>query len=498
MTNSASLQEFFKDNLSYSPNHLKNQVRVNQIAQTRALNLFKLAAQRVPAYKDFLNQHSISWKKINNIQEFQQVPFTSKNNYIYQYSLKDRCWDGDITKAHAIAASSGTHGEPVFWPRNLQQELDGALIHELLLKQIFRIDKKKTLFINSLGLGNWIAGMYTQMCLYLTQARDNHFTLASPGFSEPETFKIIKEFSQHYDQTILFCHPPVLKIMVENAKSAGIQVEKLNLRFFGTGEGFSENFRDYLSSLTGQSDPYTSFINIFGSADAGLMGFETPMSIFIRRLVTQFPDLNQAIFKSERIPYIYQYDPRFKYMETITDELTLTADATMPLIRYNIHDHGYLMEYSQLFQHIPVEQIHKIKQDKIDVSAWQFPFIYMYGRKQAAVTLMAVNIYPENIKAALEHPKLQSSITNRYKISKKETKNQKHYIDLVIELKPGKKPSPSLKERIKGIVISTLKAQNSEYNQVESRFGKLMHPRIKLVNYQDPILFPADKIKKLA
>jgi phenylacetate-CoA ligase len=479
---------------------LRDEEKLKTLGERKSLKLFHQATERIPAYKRFLKKHKIKPQLIKNIKDYKNVPYTSKENYIKKYKLVNRCWDANITNTHMVALSSGSTGIPTFWPRNLQQEIDGAYIHELILNKVFAINKNRTLFVNSFGLGNWIAGIYTEMCLYLTKLKGSDFTLASPGFSEKETFKVIEELSSHYDQTVISCHPPVLKMLIENGKKLGILWRKLNVKFLGAGEGFSENWRDYLLSLVGQSNPFNSFINILGSADAGLMGFETPLTIVIRRKTTTDNKLNQAVFATDRNPYLYQFDPRLKFIESVNGELTITADATMPLIRYNIEDHGYVLSYRKFrssLENLGLSLKNLLKTNKLSGFDWHLPFVYMFGRKHFMLTLNAVNIYPENIKAALEHKNLQPYISGRYIALKKYNQAQDQYLLLRVELRPDIKPTKKLKKKIQNIFVHTLKKLNSEYNEVVKNLGEKMYPTIKVHRYHHSKYFPEGKIQKM-
>jgi phenylacetate-CoA ligase len=458
---------------------------------SKALKLLKRASVEIPAYKDFLQKNKININLIKSIKDFNNIPYTTKENYIFQYDIKDRSWNSKINQMHTIASSSGSTGEPVFWPREVEQEIEGAKIHEHLLNEVFDVKNNKTLIINSFGLGNWIAGMYTEFCLYLLRLKSLPFTLASPGYNQDETFKIVNNFSKYYDQTIIACHPPILKMMIENGENEGINWKKLNIKFLGAGEGFSENWRDYLLSMVNQKNPYNSFINIYGSADAGLMGFETPLSIYLRRLTSRDNELNKELFNSDRNPYLYQFDPEFKYLNINYDqEILITCDATAPLLKYNIHDKGGILDYLKVYG------LNKL--DTNLLKGFCLPFVYIFGRDKFMTTLYGVNIYPENIKAVLEHKTLQNFLTGRYVSEKQIDKNSDQYLELTAELKPKIKASGKIAENIKKLFILTLRELNSEYKYVESRYKNKMHPKIILTKFQDPKVFPVGKIKKMS
>ena len=476
---------------------------LDKAARKKSLILFQEAAVNVPAYKDFLKKNKINYKKIKNFSNFEKyVPQTTKENYIAKYSLKDRCWSGDISSIHTFATSSGSTGTPLFWPRSVPQEIDGAKVHELLFDKVFDVRNKKTLFINSFGLGNWIAGMFTEMCLYLLRLKNIPFTLASPGYNEEETFKVVKELSGNYDQTIIACHPPILKMMMENGRDKGINWQRLNVKFLGAGEGFSESWRENLLSLAGQKDVFKCMINIYGSADAGLMGFETPLSIYAKRELQKDGDTGKRLFGTDRLPYLYQFDPMMKYLEASDNgEITLTMYAPTPLIRYNIHDKGGIVKNSLLVNaanKISDNSLHKLSEFGVKISDWPFPFVYVFGRDRFMTTLYGVNIYPENIKEAFEHKDLQQYLTGRFIAEKISDKNQDQALLVRVELNRKTRMSKILIKRIRARLIRVLKRVNSEYNQVEQKYKQKMHPKVSLCKFQDPKCFPTGKIRKMA
>src|SRR4051794_17428808 len=68
----------------------------------RALALFHEAAQRVPAYQDFLDRQGCDPAGIQAPADLAQVPVMDKRNYLTQYPLPDLCWDGNLSALHMI------------------------------------------------------------------------------------------------------------------------------------------------------------------------------------------------------------------------------------------------------------------------------------------------------------------------------------------------------------------------------------------------------------
>ena len=117
-------------------------------AFSRARTLFREAAQRVPAYRNFLKKHGIDAKKIRSREDFAHVPLTDKLNYIAKYSLAELSWDGKL-QAKYISSSSGSTGVPFYWPRGTNQDTISGLTFRRVYEDIFGSRHGRTLCVNS-------------------------------------------------------------------------------------------------------------------------------------------------------------------------------------------------------------------------------------------------------------------------------------------------------------------------------------------------------------
>src|SRR5262249_14457176 len=92
-------------------------------AEAQTIALFHSVARDVPAYRDFLRAHSIHPETVRTFADFQQLPLITKTNYHSQYPLEDLCRGGRLEANDFVAVSSGSTGQPTFWPRFLTDEL---------------------------------------------------------------------------------------------------------------------------------------------------------------------------------------------------------------------------------------------------------------------------------------------------------------------------------------------------------------------------------------
>src|SRR3989344_9517159 len=131
----------------------------SKIREQRPLELFHEAAKRVPAYKDFLKKNRINPAKIRTFKDFQLVPPVSKKNYLRQYPLEKLCWDGTLKKPLVWTATSGSTGEPFYFPRGEKLHEESSLVYELFFRQNTKSEKGPTLVIVGFGMGLWIGGL---------------------------------------------------------------------------------------------------------------------------------------------------------------------------------------------------------------------------------------------------------------------------------------------------------------------------------------------------
>lgn len=466
-SNARQLDQWLGTSNFYSPKKLSG--------DKHALELFRQAAARIPAYQDFLDKNGINPKAVKTIYDFAQIPLTSKENYIEKYDLLSRCWDGKVFPCHMISTSSGTTGKTHFWPRSLEHEIAGAQAHQYIFQNIFSAHKINTLVVNGFAMGNWIAGTFTQSCVNLAAWKGLHLTLMTPGYALEAVIEILKQVSPYFEQTIITGHNPFLKEIVDAGQIESLPWKKIQPKFLGTGQAVTEQWRNYLIRITGATDYSHTFINLYGSADAALMGFETPISIALRRKITE-EGLQKKYFQDERIPSICAFDPRLTYFEAIEGELCVTKNSGCPLIRYNTHDEGGILPQ-------PTQK---------------FPMVYLFGRTKFMAKIYGANIYSEHVQQALDHESVQPYITGRFIMETISDDQQNPFLVCRVELNANSQPSDELIQQIQSIFVNEIRAINSEYNFVLNQMGDKVKPKIILHSLGDEKYFPKNVVKKTA
>lgn len=453
-------------------------------SQSTALHVFDQMSQHVPAYKDFLAKNKINPKKIKTQEDLQSVPPIDKQNYLRQYPLADLCIDGSLEKAKVISVSSGSTGDPFFWVHGHAQHLEGAAIHKNIFERIFNAQYHRTLVVICFSMGTWVAGPFTM--LSTINIKSNYpLNVLTPGIDKEDAIKGIKKLYSNYDKIIIAGYPPFVKDVLEESLHHQIDWRKKSLSLLLAGENFSEEWRDYVHKELFINDVLHGSVNIYGTADATILGHETPLSILIRRIYNKHPGLMQDILKTTLMPTLVQYYPQRRYFEQVGNELVFSSNTGIPLCRYNIHDTGKIFTLDDLTRPIKDEVDKALHSTKLNsLYYWRrLPFVTVNGRKDLTITIYAVLIYPENIKAALESEGLRHKVTGKFTMETKYHPDMDQYFEVEVELKRNVKESNRLHQRIKEEIITRLQKMNAEYRKLHKSVGNRAEPVVTLFEY---------------
>ncbi len=462
--------------------------------ERRALQIFHQAARRVPAYKNFLKKHKVNPIKIRTIKDFACVPTTDKRNYINAYSFKDRSWDGKVEGAKLAAVSSGTTGEPTFWPRGSYQEYEAAIIHELIYRYSFDIDKYRTLLVIGFPMGVYVSGIATFMpSMMVADKPEYNMTVVSAGNNKAEILRAVKNLQGEYDQIVLVGHPFFIKDVVESGSRDGIRWSKTRLRFMFCSEGFNEVWRKYVIKESGQDFGLRTAVSTYGSSELLLMAWETPLSVYVRNLMARSADFRKKITDTRWVPNIFQYNPLMRWIESDDGSLVFTAASGLPLIRYNLHDGGAVMSFSKITEALDASQKNwhsELMREDSHNCMWRLPFVKLGGRTDQTMIFYAANIYPEHIHLALNHKSFLEKITGKFVMHKHYLKNMDEYFEINIELRAGVHPSKVFAKELENAVVKMLKQINLEYLDMSLKNAKRRtRPIIALRSYQDEKYF---------
>ncbi len=438
------------------------QKSVNADAQVAALALFHNVVTSVPAYRDFLQQQGIESAAIQTVADFQSLPLTTKANYLQNYPLPQLCRDGKLSSCDMIAVSSGSTGKPSFWSRFLSDELPITRRFEQIFRDSFDADTKSTLAVVCFTLGTWVGGMYTASCCRHLAAKGYPITVITPGSNKTEIFRVVQDLAPNFDQVVLLGYPPFLKDVIDSGRAENIPWQDYALKLVMAGEVFSEEWRTLVGERMGSTNFYYNFASLYGTADAGVLGNETPLSICIRRFLANNPEAARTLFGESRLPTLVQYDPLSRYFETVDGTLLFSGDNGIPLLRYHISDTGGIITYDAMLEFLAQYNFNPLA-ELGNRGVYQLPFVYVFGRSHFTVSYFGANIYPENVMVGLEQPQIREWVTGKFVMEVKEDRDCNSFLSIVVELAPQIAASEDKKEAIANSIRTQLLRLNSEF-----------------------------------
>jgi len=456
-----------------------------------ALELFRQMSERVPAYQDFLAKNNFDPKSVKKIEHFKSIPTIDKDNYLRAYPLEMLCWDGDFAgQPWVISSTSGSTGEPFYFPRASLQDEYYAVTAEIYLRENFQIDRKKTLYVDAFAMGAWIGGVFTYEAVNRVAKKGYPLSIITPGINKAEVINSIRRLGPKYDQVIIGCYPPILKDIIDLGLEEGLDWAKYNLGVVFSAEGFSEEFRDYIIEKASLANPFTSTLNHYGTVDLGTMSHETPLSILMRRQAVNNHGLFRALFpKDHKQPTFTQFLPEMFYFEDDDGRLICSSYSGLPLVRYDLKDNGGVLKLSEaraVYKGQGMDLAKEAKVAGIAGSIWNLPFVYLYERSDFSVTLIGGNIYPEEIRKALLDKRLHQYLTGKFSMEVSHNRKMDSKLTVHTELRKGVKSSAEIRKLITLTIVEVLLKENSEYLSNYSVYGKKLWPQIKLWPHEDP------------
>jgi phenylacetate-CoA ligase len=455
-----------------------------------ALTLFHDVAASVPAYRTFLAEQGIDPAAVRAPADLRRVPPVTKQNYLQRHPLSALCRDGRLEACDWIAVSSGSSGRPTFWPRFLSDELRIATRFEQVFHDSFRADERRTLVVVCFALGTWVGGMYTANCCRYLAAKGYPLTVVTPGTNKDEILRVVQELGPLYEQVVLAGYPPFLKDVIDTGLARGVAWPQYRIKLVLAGEVFSEEWRALVGERAGMADPLRDSAALYGTADAGVLANETPLSVAIRRFLAGKPDAARALFGESRLPTLGQYDPLSRYFEAQDRSLLFSGDNGVPLLRYNILDTGGLIPYDQLLANLAAYGFDPVAElgGPGARGVRRLPFVYVFGRSDFTVSYFGANIYPENISVGLEQPGVRERVTGKFVLEVREDADRDRALAVVVELAPGVVGDLGLERAIAGSIHAQLLRLNSEFGAYVPPARQM--PRVELRPTGDPQWFP--------
>jgi phenylacetate-CoA ligase len=432
-----------------------------------ALALFHRTAARVPAYAALLREHGVDPASVRGTEDWQRLPLMTKADYFHRHPLAARCRDGALAACDMVAVSSGSTGEPTFWPRTLADELAVAARFEQVFRDSFCADQRTTLAVICFPLGTWVGGMFTAAACRHLAAKGYPIMVVTPGNNRAEILRVVGALGPEFAQTVLLGYPPFLKDVVDAGLAEGFAWRAQPIRLVLAGEVISEDWRDLMAERLGLADPARDTASLYGTADAGVLGNETPLSITVRRFLAREPAAAREVFGQARLPTLVQVDPFERLFEDHDGTLVFSADAGVPLVRYHIADDGGVVPYAAL--------IARLAALGFDAEAAArrggargirpLPFVYVFGRSQFAVSYYGANVFPDTVIIGLEQPAIRELVTGKFVLEVKDDADRNRELWIAVELSArgaAAEPGP-LGDAVADSILAVLLRLNSEF-----------------------------------
>jgi phenylacetate-CoA ligase len=457
----------------------------------RVVELFHQVAASVPAYRAFLREHGVDPGAVRTFADFERLPLTTKENYHRRYPLPDLCRQGRLDGCDVVAVSSGSTGQPAFWPRSITDELAVAARFEQVFADSFAAGERTTLAVVCFPLGTWVGGIYTLACSRHLAAKGYPITVVAPGNNKAEILRVIPELAAHCDQTVLLGYPPFVKDVIDTGTVAGLDWARYRVRLVLAGEVFSEEWRDLVGQRAGMKSPCYDSASLYGTADAGVLGTETPLSVCIRRFLAARPKAAAELFGEARLPTLVQYDPGSRFLETCDGTLLFSADNGVPLVRYHIADEGGLIGYEDILAFCGRHGFDPVAElgGPGARGTRPLPFAYVFGRSYFTVSYFGANIYPENVTVGLEQPGVNGWVTGKFVLEVVDDADGNPSLRVTVELAPGETADGARERALAESIRAQLQRLNSEFAHYVPAERQL--PAVVLRPAGDPEYFPA-------
>lgn len=472
---------------------------LEEISKKKALNIFKFASRKTPAFQRFLVRNRLDPGRIRSITDFDQlVPQTDKANYIKKYSFEDRCLSGRLPAHGNIDESGGTSGKATNWIHDFSEEslLFKAVNFEY--NYVFDGDKKNYLVISAWSTGPWATGV--KFCELMEK-----ISLVKNTATDPQdVIETLKMFGRHRNY-LLSGYPPFIKNLIDDNQNQ-IRWKDYSIDIVTGGEGVPLEWVYYLKK---RLRPGAKIVSSYGASDVDIgVGFETLLCFFIRETASKNEALRTELFGKDELPMIFQYNPLMHYIRQTKspegkDEFEITLldkSAVLPKIKYNLHDEGRKFSFREmenvLLKHLPLFWKNYSKRDKLS-DILNLPFLCIFGRSDGTLSFDGANVFPDQIQAGiLTNPGL-SRITNRFKMDKKYDSRHTAQFRIYIEMKKGFKPAPKLRPEFRKSILAELLKANPDFRESYSK-NKTLIPQISLYPFDHPLFRKDDaKVKNI-
>lgn len=186
------------------------------------------------------------------------------------------------------------------------------------------------------------------------------------------------------------------------------------------------------------------------------------------------------------IPMIFQYNPMTYFAESNeNNELVFSlvrATNIAPKIRYNIHDRGHIIQYSDMVKalkkHNSWNEVKKIN------PKLKLPFLLHYGRSDMSIDYYGANVTPDSIREILYGIEEVAPVMQSFRLISYEDKKHNKRMVVAIELNKDEKASKLKASKIADKLFPKLADVNRDfYNAMYKTATKDQWPEISINEY---------------
>lgn len=364
--------------------------------------------------------------------------------------------------AFLVIASSGSSGQATFWPQLRGPAVRTAALLRGYLETGFQIHERHTLAIVGLALGSWIGGDYVSWAMKDVALGANYpFAVITPGSKHEEVLRIIERAAPCVEQILLAVCPSAIGHLHLLAHSLGIAIPENKMRYLVLGEPFPETLRERLRLITGAACP---ILSLYGSADTGLLGAESPASAALRALLEQSPRLAEQLQLPSPVPHLFHAAAPDAFLEEIDGELVVTRWQGVPLVRYNLHDRVSFVSWNAARDAVAATSEGDPALRALVIAAGNTPqdLIAVAGRTDRCLILCGTNISESMLDAACSALAADSPCTGAYAASIV-FDGTRQRLALTLEVRGPELPSHQQDAEIYGALVQSLSRVQPEF-----------------------------------
>jgi phenylacetate-CoA ligase len=457
------------------------------------------AIRRVPAYRDFLERNRIDPDGHPPAAILHVVPETDKASYIDPYPMDERCVDGRMAfKGVTIDESSGSTGTPYNWIRGAAERSVAQRNIAFFARYAFGAGDLVTL--NAFSMGAWATGFNMSLGM------NRHGLVKSIGPDIPKILSSLTVIGPSH-RYLISGYPPFLKHLLDEGDRRGFPWALYRMAALVGGEGMAEELRDRLL------ERFEVVYSGYGATDLEIgMAGESPVSVALRRLARARPDIRSALFGGDpRLPMVFQYNPLVHYLEVnAAGEILCTVsrlDLMAPRIRYNVHDSGGLLDFATARRLLAGAGIDIAGLGSLPEVAgprgplpWSspipLPFVFVYGRRDATISVMGANIYPEDIETIVYGDPVLSRRLESFLLMTAADESGTPRPAIALELAPGESMDEAETRTLAARFRDGLRDLNADYREALGEFPAAMQPVLTIHPLGDgPFAANAGRIK---